>query len=136
VKRLLFLGIVAVALMSGGCVAPETAPTAPAPAAASDLQAVQEGWPEFADALAYSMEAARQRALLTQEEFDTMTANKREWWEALVLFSDVARLRVYRDAGWWDEFVDVTVWNAEDRGDIRARQAAEAYDELTREVLR
>ena len=135
-KRLLFLGIVAVALMSGGCVAPETAPTAPAPAAASDLQAVQEGWPEFADALAYSMEAARQRALLTQEEFDEMVENERDWQQALIMFGDLGTLRVYRNAGWWDAFIEVTLWNAEDRGDRQARRDAEAYDDLVREVIR
>jgi len=110
------VALVLVAALAGGCVAPS--------APAGDFEAMQEGWPEFAERLYWGTEDGRVRE------------NARDWQEALIVFENVSELRAYHANGWWDEFVQVVLRDADRRGDIMARRDTEDYDELVDASLR
>ena len=129
--------VVLVAALLGGCVTP-TEPTAVTlnSDGTVDLTQLQDGWPEFQERFDWAINKQENQAIITPEEREHIEDNLRDWWEALVIFDNAAELRAYRDNGWWAEFVRIVLWDADDRGDWRARQETEAYDQLTRDTLR
>ena len=123
--------ILALALTTG-CTPTEPGPIEPGTV---DMTVMQNGWPSFSDDLDYALESQRQRAILSQSEFDETKERQRDWWAALVLFDDFAALKIYYDAGYWDEFIEAVYWSADDRGHAQDRRDAKAYDDIVRGML-
>lgn len=102
----------------------------------ANIDVIQPGWDKFSERLDWAVNKQRNRAILTTDEAELVEDNARDWWEALIIFENLAELRAYDSAGWWDQFVDIALWDADDRGDVLAATEIRDYDSQTRSVLR
>lgn len=122
------VSLVLVAALLGGCVAPSAPERA-------DLTALQDAWATFSLDLDYALSSQEARAIIAEAEFDEMKDKQRDWWSACVLFADYPTLKHLYDVGYHDAFMAAVYWSADDRGHIRDRNDAEAYDDLVRNTL-